>query len=185
MSLYKPPSKRVLGEDKISDWGLNRSPGGQMEGTGRTFESSPRWKSRTSAPIFCSKFILFFSSVWVSICCCNKTESANFLWHTRHCGNRRIGGFERWTPMWVFKLLFPPKLWSQKLHLCAFFFSCTNAICLSKLPFCLKRVSQIVRVLVCECACVRHTRACGNPGAKEVRSFMKLLRANVRAFRVF
>ena len=29
-------------------------------------------------------------------------------------------------------------------------------------------------MLVCDCACVRHTRACGNLGAKEVRSFMDL-----------
>ena len=38
------------------------------------------------------------------------------------------------------------------------------------------------RVLVCERACVRHTRACGNLGAKEVRSFMDLcVRMCVRA----
>ena len=39
-----------------------------------------------------------------------------------------------------------------------------------------------IRVLVCDCACVRHTRACGNLGAKEVRSFMDLcVRMCVRA----
>ena len=39
------------------------------------------------------------------------------------------------------------------------------------------------RVLVCERACVRHTRACGNLGAKEVRSFMELcVRMCVRAW---
>ena len=40
----------------------------------------------------------------------------------------------------------------------------------------------ICRVLVCERACVRHTRACVNLGAKEVRSFMDLcVRMCVRA----
>ena len=38
-----------------------------------------------------------------------------------------------------------------------------------------RQICRVIhRVLVCECACVRHTRACGNPGAKEVRSFMNL-----------
>ena len=35
---------------------------------------------------------------------------------------------------------------------------------------------------MCDCACVRHTHACGNLGAKEVRSFMDLcVRMCVRA----
>ena len=43
--------------------------------------------------------------------------------------------------------------------------------------------SDFSRVLVCERACVRHTRACGNLGAKEVRSFMELcVRMCVRAW---
>ena len=32
----------------------------------------------------------------------------------------------------------------------------------------------LYRVLVCDCACVRHTRACGNLGAMQVRNFMEL-----------
>ena len=78
------------------------------------------------------------------------------------------------------KILEPEKL--HRLHVFACFDDKSGRFRnLNSQPMTLMRVVvtevkkvQVCRVLVCDCACVHHTRACGNLGAKEVRSFMDL-----------
>jgi hypothetical protein len=109
------------GQTGPGNWGrnlLSGSPGGRMVGSPRGIEAlSPGWKSRISEALICSRLISVFSPVCVLICCCSTTEFAYFLWQTGHWGKERMGGLERCTPMWVFRLPFVVKVRLQILHL--------------------------------------------------------------------